>query len=212
MSSHTMIHRQIWSVFLVIAAFAFVMVGAVQAAPETKNAATPEAFLQSFGDRAISILDNANLGESERRQAFGDLLASGFDVDRIAKLALGRHWRTAAESQQGAYRQVFETYLIVTYDQRLRDYSGQRLSVEGSSPVKGGAMVQSKIVGKGAPVAIDWRLSDTPDGWLIVDVVVAGVSMLVTQRNEFASIVERQGGVDGLIGHLQGSVQTTDAS
>ena len=86
----------------------------------------------------------------------------------------------------------------------------QRLEVADAKPVKGGVMVSSQLVGT-RPAAIDWRLVEDGQGWVVVDVVVEGVSMLLTQRNEFASIIERNGGsIRPLLAHLEQRVALAD--
>lgn len=190
--------QQLWALIVAVAAFGFVMIGAAQAGD-----VEPDRFLQEFGNGAIEVIGNKELAPEERRTAFSGLLAEGFYMDRIAKLALGQHWRSASEDERKSYSRAFKSYVVATYDRRLSGYSGQKLSVKGWRPVKKDALVESEIEGDGQRARIEWRLTETDQGWRILDIVVEGVSMLVTQRNEFSAIIEREGSVAALIDHLE---------
>lgn len=196
--------------FVVALGLMLVMIAAAQAGD--KSADEPDEFLQSFGDRAIAVLADTDASDMERRQKLEVLLRDGFSLARISKLALGRHWRSATDEERKAFASLFEDYIIDTYDRRLSAYSGQQIVVTGWEPAgKKGAMVSSRIEGSGAPVDIGWRVEPADDGWRIVDVVVEGVSMLITQRNEFSTIIERNGGqVAALIDHLRSAVTASN--
>ncbi|HMR30818.1 MAG TPA: ABC transporter substrate-binding protein [Geminicoccaceae bacterium] len=171
------------------------------AAPAT--AADTVGFVRRFGDEAIAMLRDRAAGEAERRQRFEQLMRSGFDLPLVAQLALGRHWRSATGEQRAEYVGLFEQLVLGTYARRLDEYGDQRLRVVGAVPAGQDSMVESWIEGSGEPIRVDWRVRETAGGARIVDVVIAGVSMLVTQRGEFAAVIERSGGVAGLIDNLR---------
>lgn len=161
-------------------------------------------FVATFSERAIATLRTGAADRARRTDALAALLRQGFELDTIAQLALGRYWRTAAPAQRDEYRRLFEAYIITVYGQRLDGYRGQSIRVTGSQPVGNDVMVESWVEGGGSPVRLDWRLRRVGDGWRVVDLVVEGVSMVVTQRNEFAAVLERgNGDVGVLIGHLR---------
>lgn len=180
---------------------AFVVVLLLLAAPA--SAADPAAFVRQFGDQAIAMLRDRAAGEAQRRQRFESLMRSGFDLPLVAQLALGRHWRSATGEERSEYVGLFERLVLETYARRLDDYGNQRLRVVGAVPAGQDSMVESWVEGSGEPIRVDWRVRETPAGARIVDVVIAGVSMLVTQRSEFAAVIERSGGVAGLIANLR---------
>jgi phospholipid transport system substrate-binding protein len=162
------------------------------------------AFVRRFGDEAIAMLRDRAAPDAERRERFAGLMHSGFDLPLVAQLALGRYWRTATPQQREAYVELFGRFVLETYARRLDEYRDQRLRVVGAVPAGQDRMVESWVEGgAGEPIRVDWRVRETPAGTRIVDLVIAGVSMLVTQRSEFASVIERSGGVAGLIENLR---------
>lgn len=168
------------------------------------------AAVDRLGNEAVAILRDAGLEPTARQAALAELVHRRFALQRIGRLALGRHWKGADPADQAAYAALFERYVLATYARLVDFYTDQTLEVAGATPVKGGVMVSSQLVGTRS-AAIDWRLVEDGQDWVVVDVVVEGVSMLLTQRNEFASIIERNGGsIRPLLAHLEQRVALAD--
>jgi phospholipid transport system substrate-binding protein len=181
----------------------FLICGAL-AAPLPSHAAPadPAAFVADLGKRAIEVLTSKQ-SEAEREKEFRKLFDEGFDLQAIGRFVLGPYWRTATEAQRQEFLKLFETYVIHSYAVRFGEYSGQQLTVLGArAQGDDAAVVQSQIVqpNNAPPIKVDWQLSKGPQGYKITDVNVEGVSMAVTQRQEFASIIQRNGGqLDALL-------------
>jgi phospholipid transport system substrate-binding protein len=122
----------------------------------------------------------------------------------VARLILGRYWRTASEQQRADYLKLFRAFALHTLATRLDVYGGQDFEVTGAKAVDDrDAVVSTRIVGHGAPVKVDWRVRELDDHNLVaIDVIVEGVSLIVTQRSEFGAVIERQG-MDGLLSELR---------
>ena len=172
------------------------------------RADNPEEFIANLGDRALQVLVVGSQGPSERNTAFRGILDEGFDLPLIGQYALGRYWRRATPEQRGEYVKLFEDFIIVTYAARLGEYSGETLRVVSSRPDDQDTIVTSEIMLEGRPsIRVDWRVrngdSDGSES-KIIDVIVEGISMLLTQRDEFASVIQRSGGnVEGLLARLR---------
>ena len=182
-----------------------VSMGAVAQQTRSEN---PEKFIASLGERALQVLVVGSQGLSERDNAFRGILNEGFDLPLIGRYALGRYWRRATLEQRREYVKLFEDFIVVTYVTRLGEYSGESLRVVSSRPDDQDTIVTSEIVLEGQPaIRIDWRVRDgNSDGSesKIIDVIVEGISMLLTQRDEFASVIQRSGGnVEGLLARLR---------
>jgi phospholipid transport system substrate-binding protein len=176
-------------------------VGVAASAPPAAAAADPAALINDLGNRAIEVLGK-NASPAQREARFRELFNEDFDVPVIARFVLGRYWRTATKPQQQEFVGLFNEYVVLAYSNRFAEYSGETLKVTGSRPDADGSIVTSEIIRtNGAPPAkVDWRLSRTGGTYKITDVIVDGISMAVTERSEFASVIQRHGGqVQGLL-------------
>lgn len=182
-----LLSRSVWVVALAWTAF---VTAPARAADE------PTAFIQTLGDNAIVILKNRDVGQKEREAKFDKLLSEDFDVTEIGRFVLGRYWRLATPEQQEKYLKVFRVYILAVYAHRFADYSGEKFVAAASQPTADGASVASQIVRPdgGPPINIVWKITKQDGGYKIHDVIVENLSMTVTERDEFSSIIERAGG------------------
>lgn len=166
-----------------------------------------ENFIESVAERGIGFLSDTKLSESGKRAAFRTLLRDAFDLKTIGRFALGPYWRTASNAQRMEYQRLFEEMVIGVYAARFGTYNGQQLKIDGSKAVGDtDTMVTTHIKPKdgGEAVQVDWRVRFDGGHYRVVDVVVEGVSMSVTQRSDFASVISNGGGdVAVLINHLK---------
>jgi phospholipid transport system substrate-binding protein len=159
-------------------------------------ASDPKGFVADLGSRAIGVL-TSHLSDADREARFRELFDEGFDVPAISRFVLGSYWRTASDAQHEEFTKLFEAYEVHAYSVRFSAYTGEQLKVLGSRPEgDNGALVLSQIAtaNGGAPVKVDWRVSGTDGSYKMTDVMVEGVSMALTERQEFASIIQRGGG------------------
>ena len=168
-------------------------------------AADPAAVINNLGNRALEVLGK-NVPPAQRVARFHELFREDFDVPGIARFVLGRYWKTATTEQQEEFVRLFEDYIAIVYSSQLAAYSGETLKVTGSRADQEGAIVASEIIRPSGtpPVKVEWRLTNQHGTYKIRDVAVDGISMAVTQRSEFASVIQRNGGqVQGLIAMLR---------
>jgi phospholipid transport system substrate-binding protein len=176
--------------------FVVLFVAAVTIPAPARAADDPAGFISDLGKRAINVLTSTQ-SQADREREFKALFDEGFDVPGIARFVLGPYWRTATDPQRDEFTKLFEAYIIHAYVVRFSAYSGQQLKVTGSRPEGDNAsLVNSQITGtnNSPPVKVDWRVAKVEPGFKITDVVVEGVSMAVTERQEFASVIQRGGG------------------
>ena len=184
------------------------LVVGLAAAPAARAADDAAAFIDKLGTEAIGVLSDKSLAGEDRKQRFRTLFVDHFDVPSIGKFVLGRYARSATPEQMDTYQKVFEDYVVSTYNTRLSSYAGQTLDVVGSTPGENGrTIVKSQInqpAGGTQPIQVDWVLTGEAGAYRIVDVVIGGVSMALSQRSEFASVIQNGGGnVDALIARLR---------
>jgi phospholipid transport system substrate-binding protein len=190
--------------FLLISLF-ILMTTASIAAPPTVNPADAVAFMNQLWERAVGVL-NKQSAPAVRQESFRELFHADFDCPGIARFVLGRYWRNASEEEQQEFVRLFEDYVVFVYTARLSNFGGEALKVRGSRSDGDGVIVSTDLTSPGAasPLRIDWRLVSDNGAYKINDIIVEGVSMMVTQRSEFASVVQRNGGqVRGLISMMR---------
>jgi phospholipid transport system substrate-binding protein len=179
--------------------------------PLLAAAADPAAVITSLGNEALKVLGK-NVDPNLRVARFRELFRRDFDVPGIARFVLGRYWRLATPAQQQEYVTLFTDYIALVYADRLAEYAGATLRVIGSRPAPDGELVSTEIIRAAgqAPAHLDWLLTPQNGTYKITDVIVDGVSMAVTQRSEFASVIQRNGGqVQGLITALRQKIAST---
>jgi phospholipid transport system substrate-binding protein len=189
------------------------VIGVAAASPPAMAAADPVALINDLGNRALEVLGK-NVAAGQREARFRELFNQDFDVPTIARFVLGRYWRVATPAQRREFVRLFDEYTVLAYSNRLAQYSGETLRVTGSRLDSDGSIVMSEIVRtNGAPPAkVDWRLARIDDTYKITDVIVDGISMAVTQRSEFASVIQRHGGqLQGLLILLRQKVDSAAA-
>jgi len=128
-----------------------------------------------------------------------------FNFNAMTALAMGQGWNKATPEQKKRLTEEFKTLLVRTYASALAAYSDQKFDFRPlrAKPADTDVTVNVRVLQPGAqPVTIDYSMEKTASGWKVYDVVVAGVSLVVNYRTEFANTV-RASGIDGLIGELQ---------
>jgi phospholipid transport system substrate-binding protein len=173
---------------------------ALAAAPSV-NPTDAVGFMNQLWNQAAELLTKKT--DTAIRQArFRQLFHEDFDSAGIARFVLGRYWRSASQEEQQEFVKLFEDYVVFVYTARLASFGGETFKVRGSRSDGDGVIVATDVIspGSASPLRIDWRLVNDSGAYKINDVIVEGVSMAVTQRAEFASVVQRSGGqLRGLI-------------
>ncbi len=190
---------------------AMLAIGSMVPSAVFAQAADPgaSAFIQKLGDETVATFANKGLSREQAVEKFRTLLYAGFDVPYIGRWVLGRYWNQASPAEQTEYQKLFERLIVDTYANRFVDYSGQTFKITGTRP-EGDAdtSVTTQILRQdGPPIGVDWRVRKGGSGYKIIDVAVEGVSMGLTQRQEFASVIQGGGGrVDALLQALRQKV------
>ena len=157
--------------------------------------------MSQLWNQALALLSKKT-PVADRQARFRELFHNDFDSPGIARFVLGRYWRTASPDEQKEFLKLFDDYVVFVYTARLSDFEGEQFKITGARSDQNAVIVSSDVVTPGAPqpLKVDWRLVNGDGAYKINDVIVDGVSMLVTQRSEFASVIQRHGGqVQGLI-------------
>ena len=164
------------------------------------QATSPDAaatFIQKAGTELAQVVSGAE-SVAEKRQRLMPFLDRTVDVDGIARFCLGRYWRAATPEQQAEYVRLFRVVLANGVAGRLGDYEeGMTTVTTGRPDVRPDGIYVPTTVKRGdnPPNKVTWLVIRSDDGgFRIADVTAEGVSLRLTQRNDYASFLSRNGG------------------
>jgi phospholipid transport system substrate-binding protein len=167
--------------------------GALALPSHAQAQADPVGFINQLGVQAIQVL-GPSVASAARVQRFRELFGADFDLPRIGQFVLGRYWRVATPEQQQQFLGLLREYLAQAYAGRLAQYAGEKFNALNAQAQGDETVVFSEITrNDGGKIRVEWHLVNN-GGWKITDAYVAGVSMAVTERDEFASVIQQGGG------------------
>lgn len=162
------------------------------------TAEAPDVFLAELTDRAVAQLTEPGLAQQEQEGRFRSLLNEGFDLPEIGRFVLGRYWRRASETERNEFLAAFEDMMLHRFLPMFSEYSGEKIDIGTIRPFSNNpdfVSVTSQLLrSEGEPIHVDWRLRKRGQGYKIVDVVAEGVSIAVTLRSEYLSVLKQKGG------------------
>lgn len=170
----------------------------------------PDALVKETSEKVLAALD-ANKARYEKEpelvyQLVNDIVLPHMDFKAMSKLALGKFWREANDTQQAEFVDAFKIMLVRTYSKSLTQYSGQTIEYKPYQPPAAGkrtVVVNTEIKQSSGPaIPIDYRLYTKGGIWKVYDIKIDGISLVTNYRNSFASDI-RKVGMDGLIEKLQ---------
>jgi phospholipid transport system substrate-binding protein len=127
-----------------------------------------------------------------------------FDFEKVARLVLGRAWRSASDKQKKEFIIEFRTLLLKTYAVALSKYKDQKIEFKPTRTSKESdiVIVKSEIIQSGGqPIKVNYALSKRTGKWLVFDIVIEGVSLVTNYRSQFSSVIKKNG-MDTLIKRL----------
>jgi len=180
-------------------------------AARADTAPDAQQFINKLVNKALQTLAETTTDETKREQNFRYLLHDNFDIPRIARFVLGRYWNSASDQERQRFVEIYREFIIKSYAAQFAQYRGETVKVTGSRPEGSDiTVVNSEIVHPSGepPIHVAWRVHRSGNDYKIVDVDVEGVSMLLAQREEFTSVVHRNGGtLSGLIEAIEHKLQ-----
>ena len=156
----------------------------------------------------MAVLSDVSLSEDQRAEKLRHMMVQDIDIPPIAPFVLGRYWRGATERQREAYVAAYSDYILRTYAAKIGG---------GGAAVDRFDVIKTQVHGTkdflvycvvaragGEPLRLVWRLRQRDGRYRIIDMMVEGVSLVQTQRQEFVSFIRANGGsVDKLIAELR---------
>jgi phospholipid transport system substrate-binding protein len=164
-----------------------------------------EAFVLKLTDEAKIIFNDKSLNKDSRLKKLNDLSSKYLDLDALAGYTLGDYREKATNSERENFNKLFREYFIKNMSSKLNDFADQDLKVIDSKKInENNIIVSTKIFSKkdAQEIAVEWRIFTKDSKLLARDLVVEGLSLARTQKEEFASIIASKGFV-GVISALE---------
>ena len=166
----------------------------------------PDVFVQSTVNRAAKTL-GGNLSKEERIEKLKDIAKETVDIKGIGLYSLRAYRKVLTEEQKEKYEKVFEQYFLKSFASRLAEYSNPEIEVNSKKKINENyTIVNSTLVATNTrpKVEINWRVyTKDPENLLIRDLIIEGLSLVRTQKEEFASIINsNDGNIDALFQNL----------
>lgn len=174
---------------------------ALIAAPAAHAQADTDAamsFAQNLADEIMADVVHAKVSLKQKQDAFHRIFISAINIKSTARFTLGRYARTATDAQMDEYAKALTDNIIFTWTERFNNYAGETIRFESARPgERGEVYVHSTldIPNTEKDVEIIWRITkNKKDELKLADLVVEGVSMLMSYRNEYTSVLQQNGG------------------
>ena len=153
----------------------------------------PKLFVEELVDDAIKTLSNKSIAKADKNKKIEEIALANVDIDALGMYTLGDVRKTLDENNLKKYKTLFEKYFLKSLTSRLTDYSSQKFEVLSADQKSDNYnIVSSRIVESASQpeIKIDWRIyTKDPSKPLIRDLIVEGLSLAKTQKEEFASIL-----------------------
>ena len=163
----------------------------------------PGSYVISTTEKAIKTLTDESIDPQEKEARFGKLFDENFDIPSISRFVLGKYWKSATTTQKKEFIVTFRNYIVKTYSSRFSEYTGEKLTLINSENESNPKLfiVHTALNREDAPpIKVDWRVGLKKDRYVILDIIIEGISLAITQRSEFVSVIDQNdGNVDNLI-------------
>ena len=171
------------------------------------DSSDPKQFIQEIVDKAKEILVDSN-SDKYKSDKLSEIALATVDINGVGYYTLGSYRKNLTEEQKKEYTILFKKYFLKTFVSRLTDYSEPKIDVVSAEKKNEKYTIVSSILlatEKRAEVKIDWRVyTKDPDKPLIRDLIIEGLSLARTQKEEFSSIIEsNDGDINALFNKLR---------
>jgi len=155
----------------------------------------PRAVVRETVDEVLAVLADETASGDVRARRIEEIAYARFDFATMSRLVVARNWKRFDADQRVAFQKEFKHFLANNYRARIDGYEQEQVDVlaERQEP-RGDVTVRTRIVGgKFDGTTVDYRLRDRGRGWLVIDVVIEGISLVSNYRDQFKEVISRGG-------------------
>lgn len=181
----------------------FVLAGGSLAETGAEDAARARAQLEAMVNDVVAVLRLDDLPARERRDRIVPIVRTRFDFETLTRLVLARNYRDLSTQKRADFTREFQAHLSRHYGARVDRYDDEDVEIlsERIEP-RGDITIKTRIVGgQGRAIEVDYRMRDREGDWLVIDVVIEGISLVSNFRSQFQTFISRDG-VDALLARL----------
>ena len=175
--------------------------------PKNSFSIEPNIFVQSTVNRASQILSD-DISKSEKIEKLKKVAIDTVDIKGIGFYTLGKYRKELSDAQKEKYNKLFKTYFLKSFSSRLAEYTNPKIDVQSQEKLNENYTIVSSILvatETRPEVKIQWRIyTKIPDKPMIRDLIIEGLSLARTQKEEFGSIIQsNDGNIESLFSSLK---------
>ena len=167
------------------------------------NGKSATTFVNNLVDDVINNVLTTDESKEEKAKKFEDYILKAVDTEAIARTVLAQYWRTATPKEKDDFIEAFKNMAIKMTAERFGMYNGQEVKFHSERPAQGKnqVFVESSISSDDKPIQVMWRVREKDGKYTVLDIIVEGVSMTLTYRNEYTSYLQNHS-INDLIAEL----------
>ncbi|MGE4481039.1 MlaC/ttg2D family ABC transporter substrate-binding protein [Acidocella sp.] len=193
--------------FILGAAMAAPMLAMMAGAAQALTTDQAKSFIQDSGNKLVAIV-NGNASRADKATQLRNLVDQIVEVDQIGDYVLGRYVNVATPAQKQQFQTLFHQLLSYNITYQIKAYEGVSFTVNGATPQGNDVLVDTTVTAPGkAPADVGWVVEEKAGQPKIIDVIVAGTSLRITTRNDYAGVITDHGGqVSALLSAMQNQI------
>ncbi len=151
-------------------------------------------FVETLANDMIIDVLAADKPMTEKLNLFQSKFHQALDLKSIGQFVLGVYWRKTTPAEREAFIEAFMDFSTKSWADKFNMYNGQQIVFTGSRPAQKDQLYVDSVIQNNPPVEVIWRVREKNNEYKIVDIVVEGVSMAMSYRNEYASFLQKNKG------------------
>lgn len=151
-------------------------------------------FVNNLADNVINNILTADVSQDEKMARFKTEFESALDLKNIGQFVLGVYWRRASAEERTAFLNAFMDFTTKTWADRFNLYQGQKIIFTGARNAEKKQLYVDSVIQNNPPVEVIWRLKQKDNAYRIIDIIIEGVSMAMSYRNEYTSFLQAHNG------------------
>ena len=150
-------------------------------------------FVDHLADQILTEVVTSDKSQEEKEKLFRDAFTEALDLKTVGQFVLGTAWKKSSDKEREAFLNAFTDLTVKTWADRFNLYTGQEIVFQGTRNAERGQIYVDSVIQDKQPVEVIWRLRPSKDSYKIVDIVVEGVSMASTYRNDYRAFLQQNG-------------------